>query len=177
MKRIILIGYMGAGKTTLGKKLAREMNLEFIDLDWYIENRFHKKVSELFQERGEEGFRILERNMLHEVAEFENVVISSGGGTPCFFDNIGYMNEQGLTIYLRADVETLKVHLSMGKQQRPLIAQKSGEELKTFIRDSLTEREPYYTQARLVFDVEKMDSNERIKGVVSRLMERIEQFF
>lgn len=168
---------MGAGKTTLGKILAREMNLEFIDLDWYIENRFHKKVSEIFKERGEEGFRILEKNMLHEVAEFENVVISSGGGTPCFFDNMRYMNEQGLTIYLKADVETLKAHLTMGKQQRPLIAQKSGEELNTFIRNSLTEREPYYTQARLVFDVEKMDSNERIRGVVSRLMEKIEQCF
>ena len=84
MVRIFLTGYMGAGKTTLGKAFARKMNVPFVDLDWYIEERFHKTVGELFTERGETGFRELERNMLHEVAEFENVVISTGGGAPCF---------------------------------------------------------------------------------------------
>ena len=79
---------MGAGKTTLGKAFAREMSLNFIDLDWFIEERFHKTVQQLFLERGEDGFRELERKMLHEVAEFEDVVVSTGGGTPCFFDNI-----------------------------------------------------------------------------------------
>ena len=85
MTRIFLIGYMGAGKTTLGKAFAREMSLNFIDLDWFIEERFHKTVQQLFLERGEDGFRELERKMLHEVAEFEDVVVSTGGGTPCFF--------------------------------------------------------------------------------------------
>ena len=85
MVRIFLTGYMGAGKTTLGKAFARKLNVPFIDLDWYIEERFHKTVGELFTERGEAGFRELERNMLHEVAEFENVVISTGGGAPCFY--------------------------------------------------------------------------------------------
>ena len=84
MVRIFLTGYMGAGKTTLGKAFARQMDIPFVDLDWYIEERFHKTVGELFTERGETGFRELERNMLHEVAEFENVVISTGGGAPCF---------------------------------------------------------------------------------------------
>ena len=84
MTRIFLIGYMGAGKTTLGKAFAREMSLNFIDLDWFIEERFHKTVQQLFLERGEDGFRELERKMLHEVAEFEDVVVSTGGGTPCF---------------------------------------------------------------------------------------------
>ena len=85
MIRIFLIGYMGAGKTTLGKAFAKKYNLSFVDLDWYIEERFHKTVQELFAERGEDGFRELERNMLHEVADFENVIISTGGGAPCFF--------------------------------------------------------------------------------------------
>ena len=89
MIRIFLTGYMGAGKTTLGKAFAREMNVPFIDLDWYIEERFHKSIRELFTERGEASFRELERNMLHEVGEFEDVVVSTGGGTPCFFDNYG----------------------------------------------------------------------------------------
>ena len=98
MIRIFLTGYMGAGKTTLGKALARELHIPFIDLDWYIEERFHKTVGELFSERGEASFRELEKNMLHEVGEFEDVVISTGGGAPCFFDNI-----EELTTYLNGD--------------------------------------------------------------------------
>ena len=86
---------MGAGKTTVGKALSKELNIPFYDLDWYIETRMHKTVKQLFDERGEDGFRIIERNMLHEVAEFENVIISCGGGTPCFFDNMDYLNQQG----------------------------------------------------------------------------------
>lgn len=99
MKRIFLMGYMGSGKTTLGRAFARAEGLEFIDLDWYIEERLHKSISELFAERGEEGFRNLERKMLHEAGEFEDVVIACGGGTPCFFDNMEYMNRQGTTIF------------------------------------------------------------------------------
>lgn len=99
MIRIFLTGYMGAGKTTLGKAFARELNIPFIDLDWYIEERLHKSIRELFIERGEASFRELERTMLHEVAEFENVIISTGGGTPCFFDNMEYMNEHGQTVF------------------------------------------------------------------------------
>jgi shikimate kinase len=91
MKRIILLGYMGAGKTTVGKVLAAELGIPFYDLDWYIESRMMKKVPQIFAERGEEGFRRVERTMLHEVAEFEDLVLSCGGGTPCFFDNMEYL--------------------------------------------------------------------------------------
>ena len=83
MQRIIIIGYMGAGKTTVGKALAKDLGLTFYDLDWYIESRMRKTVKQIFDEQGEEGFRRIEHNMLHEVAEFEDVVISCGGGTPC----------------------------------------------------------------------------------------------
>ncbi len=85
MTRIFLIGYMGSGKTTLGRAYAKEMGLTFIDLDWYIEERFHTSVQKLFAQRGEEDFRRIEQKMLHEVADFEDVVIACGGGTPCFF--------------------------------------------------------------------------------------------
>ena len=85
MRRIILIGYMGSGKTTVGKALSKETGMMFYDLDWYIESRMHKTVSQIFAEKGEEGFRKIEYNMLHEVAEFEDVIISCGGGTPCFY--------------------------------------------------------------------------------------------
>ena len=91
MKRIFLIGYMGAGKTTVGKVLSQQLGLSFIDLDHYIEGRYHKTVGQLFAERGEEAFRDIERRMLREVAAFENVLVSTGGGAPCFFDNIEFM--------------------------------------------------------------------------------------
>lgn len=168
---------MGAGKTTLGKMLARELKLDFIDLDWYIENRFHQTVSQLFATRGEEGFRQIERNMLHEVAEFEDVVISAGGGTPCFFDNMEYMNAQGLTIYLKASPETLRAHLRMGKQKRPLIAQKNDEELDAFIRDSLDKREPYYNQARQILDIGLLDNGNRIQETTDMLIQSVKTKF
>ena len=99
MTRIILVGYMGAGKTTIGKALSQELGIVFYDLDWYIENRMRKTVAQIFAEKGEEGFRLIEHNMLHEIAEFEDVIISCGGGTPCFFDNMDYLNEQGQVIF------------------------------------------------------------------------------
>src|SRR5574344_1478013 len=105
MTRIILIGYMGAGKTTIGKVLAREMGMDFYDLDNYIEGRFHQKIPEVFAEKGEEGFREVERKMLHEVAEFENIILSCGGGTPCFFDNMDYMNLQGETAFIEQSLQ------------------------------------------------------------------------
>ena len=98
MTRIIIIGYMGAGKTTVGKALAKELGMTFYDLDWYIESRMRKTIPQIFEEKGEEGFRKIENTMLHEVAEFEDVILSCGGGTPCFFDNMEYLNRQGHTV-------------------------------------------------------------------------------
>ena len=151
MTRIFLIGYMGAGKTTLGKAFSRELGLTFIDLDWYIEERFHKTVQQLFSERGEQGFRELEQKMLHEVAEFEDVVISAGGGTPCFFDNMDYMNACGDTVFLQVEPEVLFHRLKVAKQQRPLLANKSDEELMNFICEALQKRHPFYSQAKFLF--------------------------
>lgn len=170
MTRIILIGYMGAGKTTIGKALAREMGLEFYDLDWYIENRFQKKIPDIFAEKGEEGFRDIERKMLHEAAEFENVIISCGGGTPCFFDNIDYMNQQGETVFLSAEPAVLKEHLLMGKSQRPLIQGKSPEELEDFIKTSLTTRLPFYTKAKHTVNIEVIHTKEQILNYVNEIV-------
>ena len=94
MVRIIIVGFMGSGKTTVGKALSKELGITFYDLDWYIESRMHKTVPQIFTERGEDGFRLVEHNMLHEVAEFEDVILSCGGGTPCFLNNMDYLNEQ-----------------------------------------------------------------------------------
>lgn len=169
MNRIIFIGYMGAGKTTVGKALSKELGIPFYDLDWYIQSRMRKTVAQLFAERGEEGFRQVEYNMLHEVAEFENVIISCGGGTPCFFDNIDYMNGQGETVYLKATPEVLYGHLKMGKSVRPLLVGKTENELLTFIEQQLSAREPYYKKAKHVLDVSLMDDYEKIKITVQEL--------
>lgn len=173
MTRIFLIGYMGAGKTTLGKALAREMNLSFIDLDWHIEGRFHKTVSEVFAERGEDGFRELERQMLHEVAEFEDVIISTGGGTPCFFDNMDFMCEHGSTVFLNASQDTLLRRLKAAKQSRPLLRDKSDEELMDFIRNALEVRLPYYIRAEYVVPADELETREQIAETVRRFRERL----
>ena len=171
MRRIILIGYMGAGKTTVGRQLALNLGLQFYDLDWYIEMRYHTRVADIFAKRGEEGFREIERNMLHEVAEFENVVLSCGGGTPCFFDNMDYMNTCGETVFLNASPEALKAHLLMGKTQRPLIQGKSPEELLDFIKDSLQKRLPYYKKAKHTLSIDVINTNEDITHYVNQIIE------
>ena len=171
MKRIILTGYMGSGKTTVGRALAKELDLPFYDLDWYIESRMRKKVSEIFAEQGEEGFRRIERNMLHEVAEFENVVISCGGGTPCFFDNMDYLNQQGQVVYLRCEPEVLRKHLMMGKGDRPLLKGKTPEELTAYISEQLQYRSQFYTKARYTLDVSLMDNCDKIKITIEKLRE------
>ena len=148
MTRIFLIGYMGAGKTTLGKAFSRELGLTFIDLDWYIEERFHKTVQQLFSERGEQGFRELEQKMLHEVAEFEDVVISAGGGTPCFFDNMDYMNQEGTTVFLNTSSLVIVDRLKRQRSNRPLLAMYSDNELEFFVREHLESRLPFYLKAK-----------------------------
>jgi shikimate kinase len=171
MIRIFLIGYMGAGKTTLGKLLAKDLGVEFIDLDWYIEARFHKTVSEIFAERGEAGFREMERNMLHEVGAFDNVIISAGGGTPCFFDNMDFMNANGQTVFLDAGIDVLFSRLRVAKQQRPILRDKNDEELKTFIGKALEGRMPFYSKATYRFCADELESNSQIDNSVKRLRE------
>lgn len=169
MIRIILIGYMGAGKTTVGKELAKMLDVPFYDLDWYIETRMRKTVKQIFDERGEDGFRQIEHNMLHEVAEFEDVVISCGGGTPCFFDNMDYLNQQGETIYLQATPEVLHEHLKMGKGVRPLLLNKTPEEVDAYIREQLEYREQFYLKAKHILDVNLMDNYDKIAEHIEKV--------
>lgn len=169
MKSIILIGYMCVGKTTIGKALGKELGRTFYDLDWYIEGRFRKRVPQIFEEEGEEAFRRKERSMLREVAEFEDIVLSCGGGTPCFFDNMDYMNTVAETFYLKATPETILSHLAISKGKRPLLDGKSPEELATFIAAQIAEREPFYARAKHVIDVNLLDSLDRVRDVVDTI--------
>jgi shikimate kinase len=174
MIRIFLIGYMGAGKTTLGRALAKELKIEFIDLDNYIEERLCKSISQIFAEKGEEGFREIERRMLHEAGEFENVVISTGGGTPCFFDNIEYMNRQGATVFLDVPVERLFIRLSIARKKRPLIMGKSDEELRCFIAEQLAKRLPHYSKAKQRFTADRLEDIKQIEASVKEFLQQIE---
>ena len=147
---------MGSGKTTVGRALARRYGVEHIDLDWRIEQRFRTKIADMFAEIGEEGFRLRERNMLHEVMGMENVVVSVGGGTPCFFDNMEQMNAEGHTIYLQCSVGVLVERIMRSQNKRPIVANKTKEELMDFVAKHLAEREAFYMQANEIWIADEL---------------------
>lgn len=172
MKPVFLIGYMGCGKSTLGRALAAQTGLEFIDLDHYIEQRFHCTVSELFASRGEEGFRRAEKAMLQEVCSFEDTIIACGGGTPCFFDNMEAMNAAGLTVWLTTPLERLLERLTRNRAKRPILADKTDSELREFITDALRKREPFYSQARAQFCATLLEDKSQITVTAREFADR-----
>ncbi len=145
---------MGSGKSTLGRRLKTEMGWDFLDLDDVFEEKFQTTIKQYFADFGEEAFRKAEQEILNNVIHHDRVIISAGGGTPCFYNNMEVMNNNGLTIYLKLSVETIINRLQSGKQVRPLVADKSGEELYQFIDEKLKEREPFYNQCKLIVDAE-----------------------
>lgn len=148
--RIFLIGYMGSGKSMVGKELAQKLNLHFIDMDDYIEERNCKSIPQIFADDGEEGFRKMEQKALHELSEFENVVIATGGGAPCFFDNMEVIKHSGRSIYLKATARIIAERLIESKVERPLIKGKTEQELILFIDQTLNKREKWYEQADVI---------------------------
>lgn len=174
MRPIFLIGYMGCGKSTLGRLASSMSGRSFIDLDSYIEGRFHATVKEIFAEKGEEGFRQIERSMLHEVGEFEDVIVACGGGTPCFFDNMEWMNMHGTTVYLDTSVDKLFTRLKRGKHKRPLIADKTDGELRDFIVGALMARMPHYSKAKVVFKSDLLDSESEKTDTAQRFLDQLD---
>ena len=146
---IYLIGFMGCGKSTLGHQLADKLGLTFIDLDKFIEERNYKTIPQLFAELGEEGFRMRERKALEEVSEFMDVVIATGGGAPCFFDNMELMHRTGITVFLDIETSVLAERLINSKTDRPLIRGKMKHELTAFIDDMMLKRRPFYEKAEI----------------------------
>ncbi|MBE6310443.1 MAG: shikimate kinase [Bacteroidales bacterium] len=175
MKPIFLVGYMGCGKTTMGRSLSKYLNISFIDLDLFIEARFRRSVKDIFNERGENGFRQIEYNVLREVGEFEDVIISCGGGTPCHYDNMEYMNSRGTTVFLNASHEALLRRLSIptAKAKRPIIAQKSNEELSQFITEAMKQRVPHYTKASLIFDSSYLEDSSQVAESTENLAKQL----
>lgn len=165
--RIFLVGYMGCGKSTIGRKIAALMGISFVDLDKYIEERYFKTVPAIFAEEGEKEFRIKERNSLMEVAQFEDIIVGTGGGAPCFFDNMEVMNNSGVTVYIAPDTPVLAARLLKSKTERPLIAGKSREELILFIGEALKKRAPFYEKSKIIIrgenDLDPQQVIEKIK--------------
>jgi len=157
IKAIYIIGFMGSGKTTTGKKLAAAMDWSFIDLDKKIEENTGMTIPEIFTEKGEDYFRILEAEQLRNLQFQPYTVISTGGGTPCNGDNMDYMVETGLTLYLKMTPEQLRSRLENSKGERPLIKNLQQSELIDFIEKKLAFREKWYNRAEII--VEGIDLN------------------
>lgn len=151
-QNIYLLGFMGCGKSYIGKGLAQKLGWEFLDMDDFLEANEGMTISQIFAEGGEKLFRELERNYLHATYDFNQTVIATGGGAPCFFDNIDWMNANGQTIYLNAPVEVLVNRLKKETAHRPLLAGKTNKELTQFITNKLAERNIFYKQASVIFD-------------------------
>ena len=152
MQPIFLIGFMGSGKTTTGKQIASLMNREFIDLDEVIEKKEGMTISDIFSARGEDYFRALESECLKSLHSGLNIVVATGGGTPCFFDNMKWMNEHGVTVYLKISVPELVRRLEKEKDHRPLLQAKSNEQFRDFIEEKLNERSTYYNLSTIIVD-------------------------
>ena len=166
MVRVFLMGFMGAGKTTLGKALAKDLGVSFIDLDQYIESRFMKSVTQIFASRGEQGFREIESRLLREVGEFDDVIVSCGGSTPLIGDNMEYMLQHGQTVYLKCNNDTLLRRLKAARSQRPLIASKNDQELALFIESETARREPGYLKAEYICPGDRLESRDQISETI-----------
>ena len=167
--KLFLIGYMGCGKSSLGRKIAKACNVEFYDMDSMIEQREGASVSDIFHFAGEEYFREKERELIEEVAAAEDdVVVSTGGGVPAWRDNMERMNAIGQAVYLRRTAEQIASRLSPhGRQKRPKLRGLNDEELVAFMRSNMAEREPFYSKARYCIDCAAMSDEELIETILS----------
>ncbi len=149
-ERIYLVGYMGSGKTTIGRRLASRLDFKFIDLDQRIEEENHMSINTIFDRFGEPHFRDLERVALFDTFKLNKLVVATGGGTPCFFDNMQQIVKNGLSIYIQLPVAVLADRLTNARNSRPLI--KEHADLKSYINEMLNVRMAYYNQAHIIVD-------------------------
>lgn len=160
---------MGAGKSTVGRKLAARMNFRFIDMDTMIERKEKKSISEIFRLSGEKHFREIEHELLQRLSKYEeNLVVSTGGGAPCYHNNMELLNSAGITVYLKLSPDELFGRLKYSYlKKRPLIQDKSSEELMSFIVDKLKEREHYYNSSRIIYPGIKIDIKDLENKILS----------
>ncbi len=163
--RIYLVGYMGSGKTTMGRKLATMMNYHFTDLDQLIEKTYKTSIPLLFQNYDEHAFRLLEQEMLHITQSYEQTVISTGGGAPCFFDNMDFINRSGVSIYLKLTPEQLAERLKNAQKKRPLLQSLEDDELLDHIHKTLAKREEFYRQAKVIVDASFQEPDPILRAI------------
>jgi len=156
---------MGSGKTTIGKLLAEKLRMDFIDFDKHIEQEAGKKISEIFDTAGENKFRYLEHEYLKKLLNKDNVVISLGGGTPCFYNNIELINKHGISVYIQMSVDVLVKRLSNEKKNRPLIRDLNEVDLRYFIETNLEIRLPEYQKANHTIQAENKPADVLIKDI------------
>ena len=167
--RIYLVGYMASGKSNLGQILAERLEYAFADLDYLFEERFRIGVLDFFEKYDEKGFRQIEQTLLHESEGWDNVVIATGGGTPCFFDNMNVIRKSGISIYLRWEVRPLVARLRQVKRKRPLLKDIPADELEGKVAVQLQEREFYYRQADFIFDAENPELDNLVEWIRQKI--------
>ena len=164
--KIFLIGFMGSGKTHWGRQLSQKLGIPFFDLDEQIEEHAGKTIEEIFKIEGEEQFRLKEKDILHIITEsHDSFVMACGGGSPCFFNNIEYMNQAGTTVWINSSLENLYQRLSGEKDKRPLIRDLPDDQLRYFIGKKFAGRKIYYEQADIVME----DSPEMLDKMIQRI--------
>lgn len=167
--RIYLMGYMGSGKTTLGRRLALSLGFSFLDLDDMFEDRYHISVVDFFEKYDEKAFRTLERSLLQETLNHDDVVVSTGGGTPCFFDNIDFITEAGISLYLYWEIPSLVERLKQVKRKRPLLKDLDEAELENTVTRQIEQRSVYYSQADYTIRMKHLEMDTLLEWLRSRL--------
>ena len=176
--KIFIIGYMAAGKTTFGRALAEKTGQPFIDLDDYIVEFSGKNIPEIFEERGEEGFRVLEKELLKKaIEENQDCIIACGGGTPCHFDNMDYLNDNGITVFLEASTPILISRLQQENTERPLMAGKTDDEIREKVLKQLCERLPDYMKAKLKWHGDDLEDAASIAANVENFVSSYPSLF
>jgi shikimate kinase len=171
-----LIGFMGSGKTESGRILSQLLNIPFIGLDEMIVHESGKTISRIFSEDGEESFRRKENENLKRISGGPDAIVSVGGGCPCHYNNMEIMNCSGITVYLKANADELFRRLEKHKTGRPLIEKLEGPALKKFIKDTLKEREQYYSRAKHTVDVSNISAEEAAGEIVRCCGEGLRKF-
>ena len=166
---IYLIGYMASGKSNLGQILAEKLGYAFVDIDYLFEERFRISVFDFFEKYDEKGFRKIEQSLLKETSGWQNVVVATGGGTPCFFDNMHVIRESGISVYLHWEVHALLRRLRQVKRKRPLLRDIPAAELETRVASQLSQREFYYSQADCIVEAENLNFDALLEWIRQRI--------
>ncbi len=170
MKPIFLIGFSGVGKTTIARRLAQDLQMDFVDTDDFLTRRYHSTITHMFATCGIEKFRKRERAAIIELAHLQDTVIATGGGLPTHDDNLDLMLDSGVVIYLSASVPTIAQRLYLVRESRPLVADKTKQEVEQYVQETLPQHEKYYSRAHLTINADRMTTPQDEKVIVCAIL-------